>query len=86
VTRVEKPNLIETKGRLAGGGRATGTTRFAPSGSGTDITTELDYELPGGVLGGIVDKAFMERQIERELKHSAETYKDLLEAKVPAHV
>jgi hypothetical protein len=40
--------------------------------------------LPGGFFGGIADKVFIERQIERDIKHSNENFKALCEAKVPA--
>jgi uncharacterized membrane protein len=55
------------------------------AGPGTDISFEMDYELPGGFIGGIAVKLFMERQIERDIKHSNENFKALCEAKVPAH-
>lgn len=45
----------------------------------------MDYELPGGFFGDIADRLFMERQIERDVKHSNENFKALCEAKVPAH-
>jgi hypothetical protein len=45
----------------------------------------MDYELPGGFFGGIADKLFMERQIERDIKHSNATFKALCEAEVLAH-
>jgi hypothetical protein len=46
----------------------------------------MDYELPGGFFGGIADKLFMERQIERDIKLSNANFKALCEAKVPSHV
>jgi uncharacterized membrane protein len=85
VTRIEKPNLIEEKGTSPGGGKATTTFKLGRSGSGTDVSSEIDYELPGGFFGNIADKLFMERQIERDIKHSNANFKALCEAKVPAH-
>lgn len=85
VTKVEKPRLIETAGTIAGGGKGQSTTTFEPSGGGTDMTFELDYELPGGFVGDLADKLFMERAAERQIRHGSENFKALCEAKVPAH-
>ena len=85
VSRIEKPNLLEFKGTSPGGGKATQTLKLDRAGAGTDVSFEMDYELPGGFFGGIADKLFMERQIERDIKHSNANLKALCEAKVPAH-
>ncbi len=86
VTRVEKPRFIELKGTIPGGGQATSTIRLDPTSTGTEYTLELNYELPGGILGGVVDRVFAERTLERDLRHGLETFKALCEAeaKVPA--
>ena len=82
VSRVESPRLIEFTGTAPGGGRATATNRFEAAGSGTDVTIEIEYELPGGFLGGMADKLFVERAIERDVKHSVENFKAICEAEV----
>ena len=85
VTRVEKPLFAELRGTAPGGGTATWITRYAPAAGGTDITIELDYELPGGFIGGLADKLFVERAIERDLRHSSENFKAIVEAEAPVH-
>jgi uncharacterized membrane protein len=82
VSRVEIPRVLEFTGTAPGGGKATGKNRFEPAGGGTDITIEVDYELPGGFVGGIADKLFVERAIERDVKHSVENFKAICEAEV----
>jgi hypothetical protein len=82
VSKVEKPRLLELAGSAPGGGHATSTTYFEPAGGGTDITVEVDYELPGGFVGGMADKLFVERAIERDVKHSLENFKSICEAEV----
>jgi uncharacterized membrane protein len=57
--------------------------RLEPKGTGTDLTMELTYELPAGFLGAVLDKVFVERAIERDLRFSAENFKAFCEAKVP---
>jgi hypothetical protein len=84
VSRVEQPGLLETTGTAPGGGRVTALNRLEPAGTGTDSSLELDYDLPGGFFGGIADKLFVERAIERDAKHSAENFKAICEAE--AHV
>jgi len=86
VTRAEKPRLIEQKGTIPGGGHGTSLQTAEPAGGGTDITFTMDYSLPGGFVGGMADKLFMERALERDIRHSNENFKALCEAeaKVPA--
>ena len=82
VSRVETPRVIEFTGTAPGGGRAIAKNRFEPADGGTDLTIEIDYELPGGFVGGIADKLFVERAIERDVKHSMENFKAICEAEV----
>jgi len=86
VTRAEGPRLIEQKGTVPGGGHATFLQTAEPAGGGTDITLTMDYELPGGFIGDLANKLFMERALERDIRHSNENFKALCEAeaKVPA--
>ena len=86
VTRAEKPRLIEQKVTAPGGGRGTLVQTHESVGGGTDITIDFDYELPGGFVGGVANKLFMERALERDIRHSNENFKALCEAeaKVPA--
>ena len=82
VSKVEKPRLLELTASSPAGGHATSTTTFEPAGGGTDITVDVDYELPGGFVGGMADKLFVERAIERDIKHSLENFKAICEAEV----
>jgi uncharacterized membrane protein len=86
VTRAEKPRLIEQKGTIPGGGHGTSLQTAEPAGGGTDVTFTMDYSLPGGFVGGMADKLYMERALERDIRHSNENFKALCEAeaKVPA--
>lgn len=82
VRKVDKPTLLELTASSAKGGNATSTTTFEPAGKGTDVTIEVDYELPGGFVGGMADKLFVEKAIERDIKHSMENMKAICEAEV----
>ena len=85
VVRVDPLRLIEVAGTTPGGGSAHYTVRNEAAGTGTDGTFEMDYELPGGVIGDLANKLFMERALERQMRHSNENLKALCEAEVPSH-
>jgi hypothetical protein len=48
------------------------------------MTVDLDYELPGGFLGGVADKVFAERAMVRDVRHSSENFKALVEQEAAA--
>jgi uncharacterized membrane protein len=82
VTGVERPRYIEVAGKGSGGTTNT-VYRFSETASGTDAELELDYELPAGFFGKVADKLFVERSIERALRHSLENFKAFVEAQAP---
>jgi uncharacterized protein YndB with AHSA1/START domain len=84
-TKVARPKLLEAKLTAPGGGTGTSSLQLEPADGGTDMTYTFDYDLPGGFVGDLADKLFMERAIERDIRHSNENFKALCEAKVPAH-
>ena len=81
-TKVEGKRLAEFVASSAAGGSATSTSTLEPADRGTDLVLEVDYELPGGFVGGMADKLFVERAIERDIKHSLENVKAICEAEV----
>jgi uncharacterized membrane protein len=80
VTRVEPRKAIETTGSGVGGAKARVLAEFARRGTGTRVTVSIDYDLPGGVLGGMAEKLFATRQLESDLKASNAGFKALAEA------
>ncbi len=85
ITRVERLRLFELQGTMPGGGTGTIITRYDPAAGGTDISAEVDYTLPGGFVGGLADRLFVERAIERDFRHSLENFKAIVESEVPVH-
>ena len=63
--------------------KSVATYRLTPVGEGTDVTVEADYELPAGFLGHIADRLFIEKAMERQMRHGFENFKALAEAQVP---
>jgi uncharacterized membrane protein len=50
-----------------------------PTGGGSRVELDLEYELPGGFLGEAADRVYVERRNEHEAEHSLHNLKDLLE-------
>jgi uncharacterized protein YndB with AHSA1/START domain len=81
VTQLERPRRVAYSSEAPGGGllRMVQTVEEADGGSRVDV--ELDYELPGGLIGELFDSAYAERRNERELEHSLHNLKELVEAR-----
>jgi uncharacterized membrane protein len=77
--RVEAPKLIESQGSGPGGARATSMVTASEANGGTDIALEFDYELPGGMFSGVMER-LAAGAIERDLRHSNDNFKALCEA------
>jgi hypothetical protein len=52
---------------------------FKPDSGGTLITQEMEYTTPGGLLGRAADHLIFERMQERDMLHSLENLKLLME-------
>jgi uncharacterized membrane protein len=81
VVEVDPPRLYRTEATDADK-KLSVTYRFTPANGGTDAELVSDYEVPAGVFGKVVDRVFIERSVERDLRHSLENFKALVEAKV----
>ncbi len=86
IVEIERPRLLKIEGSSTDGGKLTFLYRLTPVSAGTDFAIEADYELPAGVFGQIADKLFVEKAVERDLRHSIENFKALVEATVPVLV
>ncbi len=53
---------------------------YEPKDSGTLVTFEIEYAVPGSVLGKVADRLFIERNQERAARHILENLKQLAEA------
>jgi uncharacterized membrane protein len=54
--------------------------RLTPEMSGTQVHVRIDYTVPGGALiGGILDKLFVERQNQKDLEQTLSNLKQMLE-------
>ena len=53
---------------------------FAPKNNGTHLTIEVDYELPGSILGKLLNKLVVEERNERDLEVGLQNLKAMAEA------
>ena len=82
VVEFERPRLIKLTGTSTQGGTLTSTYRFLPVQTGTDVEILAEYELPG-LFGQVADKLFVQKAIERDVRHSLENFKAFVEVKTP---
>ncbi len=83
VVEVDRPRLLRVSGTSLDGSPLTYTYHYTPVPTGTDFVLDVEYELPAGFIGQIADKLFVERAVERDLRHTIENFKALVETKVP---
>lgn len=86
IVEIDPPTYVKFEGTSTEGGKLTLIDRLTRAGTGTDVETESEYELPAGFLGHIADKLFVERTVERQLRHAGENFKALAETKTPVLV
>jgi carbon monoxide dehydrogenase subunit G len=79
VVEVDPQRRIVQRGSGAGGGTATVIGTIEPSNGGTNAAVEIDYELPAGFLGELANRLFVERSVERDVRHTNENLKALAE-------
>jgi len=79
VEEVEAPRFFVATATTPLGGGARQRVDYEPEGSGTRVTIDMEYEIAAGLLGQVLSKAFAERAIERDVQHSAENLKAVVE-------
>ncbi len=82
VTRFQRPKLVAYSSEAPGGGMLRMVQAVEQTGGGSRVEVELDYELPGGLVGELFDSAYAEQRNERELEHSLHNLRELVEARV----
>jgi uncharacterized membrane protein len=86
IVDVDRPRYLKMVGVGPQDSRLTLIYRATPAGGGTDFESEIDYDLPAGILGAVADRMFVEGVIQRAMRHSMENFKALVEAKTPVTV
>jgi hypothetical protein len=87
VTAADRPAVFQVNGTTTGGW-ARWTTMLQPAGSACDVQVNLEYELPGEIVGSLFGMLTGNR-MEREFHRTYENLKRLVEtgtARVPGNV
>jgi uncharacterized protein YndB with AHSA1/START domain len=79
VSELDPPRHVAYEAAAPGGGTLTMHQTVEPRDAGSQVALELDYELPGGWLGELLDRGVVEAQNEREAEASLDRLKRLLE-------
>ncbi|HMA35190.1 MAG TPA: SRPBCC family protein [Chloroflexia bacterium] len=80
IHEIQPPHKLAYAGATPGGGKARGTHTLQEVPGGTQMTTEIDYTLPGGIFGQVADRLVMERRTERDIQDMLGKAKAALEA------
>ena len=79
IEEVEIPRFFVATATTPLGGSARQRVDYEPDGTGTRVTIDMEYEIAPGLLGQLLSKAFAERAIERDVHHSADNLKAVVE-------
>ena len=77
-TEYEQPTKLTS--RFEGGMQGTWTWRLSPRGKSTCLTTEMEYEMAGGILGKAMNAVLVERMNEKNTERMLENLKLVSEA------
>ena len=79
VVELEAPRLVSYEASSPAGGQLSMTQRVSPSNGGSRVDLEIEYELPGGVIGAVVDRVYFERHNEEQAERSLANLRELLQ-------
>ena len=79
VTTFEPPHRIAYSATSTKGGSLEMTQTVRPDGDGSEVRFDIDYDLPGGLVGQMIDRAGAEQQAGREAERSLRNLRGLLE-------
>lgn len=85
VTRFEPPHAIETSGKTPIGGLFRSTTHMQAVGTRTHVEWQMDYQLPLGTIGKILDLLIFRKAFENTVRKYNENFKAVLEGNSPPH-
>jgi uncharacterized protein YndB with AHSA1/START domain len=79
VTEYDPPNLIAYRATGPGDSHMEMRQTVAATATGSRLELRIDYDLPGGALGDVVDRVYAQRRNQREADHTLANLKDLLD-------
>jgi uncharacterized membrane protein len=84
-TKADKPHHYALKASGVGGIKATVNVTLTEARGGTDVTEEVELDVPMGLFAGVAEK-LLGGSIERDIRHGMENFKALCESTIPARV
>jgi uncharacterized membrane protein len=78
--RAEADGSYYWKAKIEGMFDGWHTWVYRPQEGKTLVEVEMEYQVPGSVLGKVADRLFLERNQERAMRHTLENLKELCEA------
>lgn len=85
ITRFEPPQTLETSGRTPIGGYFRSITQMRSLEVGTHIDWQMEYQLPLGLIGKILDYLIFRKAFENTVRKYNENYKAIAEGRHPPH-
>lgn len=85
ITRFEPPQTIETSGKTPIGGFYRSTTHMQAVGAGTHVGWQMEYQLPLGFIGKILDFLIFRKAFENTVRKYNDNFKAVVEGKLPPH-
>jgi uncharacterized membrane protein len=78
VTELDRPRHVAYEAKGPAGARLRMAQTVESADNGCRVSFEVDYELPGGAVGGLASP-LIERRNEREVEHSLQNLKEIVE-------
>lgn len=85
ITRFEPPHTLQTTGRTPIGGVFRSTTHMQPIKLGTHVEWQMEYQLPLGVIGKMLDFLLFRSAFERTVRKYNDNFKAVAEGRQPPH-
>ncbi len=85
ITRYEPPHTMETSGRTPIGGFFRSTTHMQAVKSGTRVDWQMEYQLPWGFIGKILDFLVFRKAFEGTVRKYNDNFKAVVEGRRPPH-
>lgn len=85
ITELDRPRHVAYEANGPAGSRLRMAQTVQPSGDGARVSFEIDYDLPGGAVGGLASPV-IERRSEREVEHDMHNLKDIASTTEPEEV
>lgn len=85
ITRFEPPHTLETSGKTPIGGFFRSTTHMHEFESGTHVQWQMEYQLPFGLIGKLLDYLIFRKAFENTVRKYNNNFKAVVEGRQPLH-